>query len=389
MLNYRFANRKHREYKGVQLKISVDTLKDKKDWKDFLKLPWSIYENNQYWVPPLLVEVRETLDTGKNPFWKHAKREIFLARKDGHAVGRIVAVIDDNHNDFHNENTGFFGFFECTNDLEVARALWDTAKQWLARSGMKIMRGPANPSMNDENAFLLEGFDKPPAIMMPYTQPYYIDFAERYGFEKAKDLYAFIKYAKDGIPPRIEKIVNRIRKRTNVKIRPFNMKEFDRDVQFLKDIYNDAWEKNWGFVPMTSDEMDATGEKLKQFVDPELVLFAEIDDKPVAVTVTVPDINQVLKKLNGRLGPIEMLKFLYYKGKVAGVRSLIGGVIKEYRETGIIAVLYYETERANLRLGYEWCELGWNLEDNDLINRFDIAIGGKLYKKYRIYEMKI
>ena len=212
---------------------------------------------------------------------------------------------------------------------------------------------------------------------------------QNYFFKKAKDLYAFIKYAKDGIPPRIEKMINRIKKRTNVKVRPFSMKEYDRDVQFLKDIYNDAWEKNWGFVPMTNDEIDATGKKLKQFIEPKLVLFAEIDGKPVAVTVTVPDINPVLKKLNGRLGPIEMLKFLFYKRKVIGARSLIGGVIREYRETGIIAVLYYETEKANLQLGYEWCELGWNLEDNDLINRFDIAIGGKLYKKYRIYEMKI
>lgn len=371
------------------MNISTDILKNKKDWRDFLKLPWSIYKNNQYWVPPLLTEVRETLDTEKNPFWKHAKREIFLARKRDNAVGRIVAIVDDNHNDFHYENTGFFGFFECISDMEVAQALWDTAKKWLAKNGMKIMRGPVNPSMNDENAFLLEGFDKPPTILMPYTPPYYIDLAERYGFKKAKDLYAFIKYAKDGIPPRIEKMINRIKKRTNVKVRPFSMKEFDRDAQFLKDIYNDAWEKNWGFVPMTSDEMDATGKKLKQFVEPELVLFAEIDGKPVAVTVTVPDINQVLKKLNGRLGPIEMLKFLFYKRKVTGVRSLIGGVMREYRETGIIAVLYYETEKANLRLGYEWCELGWNLEDNDLINRFDTAIGGKLYKKYRIYEMKI
>ena len=249
--------------------------------------------------------------------------------------------------------------------------------------------GPVNPSMNDENAFLLEGFDKPPSVMMPYTPPYYLTLAEQYGFKKAKDLFSFIKYAKDGIPPRVEKMINRIKKRTNVKVRPFSMKNFDRDVQYLKNIYNAAWEKNWGFVPMTDEEIDITGKKLKQFVEPKLVLFAEMEGQPVAVTVTVPDINQILKKLNGRLGPIEMLKFLYYKNKITGARSLIGGVMKEYRETGIIAVLYYETEKANLKLGYEWCELGWNLEDNDLINRFDEAIGGKLYKKYRIYEKEI
>lgn len=369
--------------------IDIRTVETKKDWKDFLKLPWTIYKNNEYWVPPLLSEVRETLDIMRNPFWQHAKREVFLALQEDLPVGRIVAVVDENHNNFHNEKTGFFGFFECVNNSEVASILWDEAKKWLKVNGMDIMRGPVSPSMNDENAFLLEGFDKPPTVMMPYTPPYYLEQAERYGFKKAKDLLSFIKYAKDGIPPRIEKMINRIKKRTNVKVRPFNMRNFERDVQFLKDIYNAAWEKNWGFVPMTDAEIDITGKKLKQFVEPELVLFAEMDGRPVAVSVTVPDINQVLKRLNGRLGPIEMLKFLLYKRKITGARSLIGGVMKEYRETGIIAVLYYETEKANLRLGYEWCELGWNLEDNELINRFDEAIGGKLYKRYRIYEVKI
>ncbi len=371
------------------MSLCIETVKNQKDWESFLKLPWRIYKGNQYWVPPLLAEVREALDIKQNPFWKHAKREIFLARNRDNPVGRIVAVVDENHNEFHNEKTGFFGFFECVNDFEVAQALWDEVKKWLRIRGMEIMRGPTSPSMNDENSFLLEGFDKPPTVMMPYTLPYYLNLAERYGFKKAKDLYAFIKYAKDGIPPRIEKMVNRIKVRIDIKVRPFDMKKFERDAQFLKNIYNDAWEKNWGFVPMTDDEMNFSAKKLKQFADPELILFAEMDGRPVAVTVTIPDINQVLRRLNGRLGPIEMLKFLLYKKKITGVRSIIGGVMKKYRETGIIAVLYYETEKANLRLGYQWCELGWNLEDNDLINRFDMAIGGKLYKKYRIYEMRI
>ncbi len=364
-------------------------VESKGDLQKFLDLPWKIYKGNQYWVPPLLGEVRETLDTKKNPFWKHAQGAIFLAMDGDKPVGRITAVIDENHNRVHEEKTGFFGFFECIDDFDVAQTLWEEAKKFLKAGGMVMMRGPTSPSMNDENAFLLEGFDKPPTVMMPYSPPYYLKLAEQYGFRKAKDLYAYIKYAKDGIPPRIEKMIQRIRARTNVKVRPFNMKEFERDAQFLKDIYNSAWEKNWGFVPMTEEEMDLAAKKLKQFADPEIVLFAEMDGRPVAVSVTVPDINQVLIKLNGRLGPIEMVRFMLYKRNITGVRSLIGGVMREYRETGIIAVLYYETEMANLRLGYEWCELGWNLEDNELINRFDEAIGGKLYKKYRIYEIPI
>lgn len=371
------------------MNIEIVHLKTMYEMKHFLKLPWKIYKGNPNWVPPLLCELKKTLDPRKNPFWEHTWRKIFLALRGDEPIGRIVAIIDDNHNNFHQEKTGFFGFFECINDFEVARLLWDEAKRWLKTNGMSIMRGPVNPSMNDECGFLLEGFDKPPTVMMPYTPPYYLELAERYGFSKAKDLYALLKKVEDGIPERIEKMIERIKKKTKVKIRPFDMKNFKRDIQFLKDIYNSAWEKNWGFVPMTNKEMDLSAKKFKQFAAPELVLFAEIDNQPIGVSITIPDVNQVLKKLNGRLGPIEILKFLHYKKKIDGTRSLIGGVRKEYRKKGIFAVLYYETEKNAVRLGYKWGELGWNLEDNDLINRFDIAIGGRIYKKYRIFEMAI
>jgi GNAT superfamily N-acetyltransferase len=371
------------------MSLSTGCLINKKDWKQFLKLPGEIYRDNSHWVPPVSREVRNTLHTEKHPFWEHARREVFLVRKDDKVAGRVVAIVDDNHINFHGENTGFFGFFECIEDFEVARLLWDQAKRWLRHNGMDLIRGPLSPSMNDECGFLLDGFDKPPTVMMPYTQPYYLEFAERYGFQKAKDLYAFYKKVEDGIPQRIRKMVERIKKKTGVIIRPLAMNGFERDIQHLKDIYNSAWEKNWGFVPMTDKEIDLVAKKLKYFAEPELVLFAEIDNEPIGVSVTIPDINYVLKRLNGKLGPIEILKFLRYKRKIEGVRSLIGGVKKEYRNTGIIAVLSYETEKAAQRLGYKWGELGWNLEDNDLINRFDTAIGGKIYKKYRIYEMPI
>lgn len=369
--------------------LTITTVQDPKDLEDFLRLPWTIYKGNPYWVPPLLKEVKEMLDVDFYPFWKHACRELFLARDNGQTLGRIAAIVDDNHNKFHEEKTGFFGFYECVDNFDVSQALYETARKWLKDKSMDRMRGPASPSLNDECAFLLEGFDMPPTIMMPYNPEYYLRQAEKFGMHKVKDLYAFIKYAKDGIPPRIQKMIDRIKARTGVKIRPFNMKEFDRDNQYLKDIYNSAWEKNWGFVPMTEEEIDLATKKLKPFADPDLVLFAELDGKPVGLSVTVPDINQILIKLNGRLGLIEMLKFMYYKNKVTGVRSLIGGVKKEYRESGIIAAIYHETEMANLKHGYEWCELGWNLEDNDLINKFDSAIGGKIYKKYRFYEIDL
>jgi hypothetical protein len=369
--------------------LKIDIVQNKKDLKDFLALPWHIYKDDSCWVPPLLSEVKELLDTKKNPFWEHARKELFLVRKNGKVVGRIAAVVNDNHNNFHQEKTGFFGFFECINDYEVAKCLFDSAKEWCSKNNMKILRGPLSPSMNDECAFLLEGFDLPPVIMMAYTPPYYLELSERYGFKKAKDLYAFLFVEEEGIPERIIRIAEKVKKKTGVRIRAFDKKNFEKDVQSLKDIYNTAWEKNWGFVPLTEKEMDLTAKKLKSFYDPELVLFAEVNGEPVGVSVIVPDVNQMLKKLNGRLNLIGIIKALYYKRKIDGSRALIFGFKKEYRNFGLNAALFAETVLNGGRLGYKWCELSWNLEDNDLINNFDSAAGGKLYKKYRIYEMPI
>lgn len=367
----------------------IISVSDAKNFDKFIKFPFSIYKDSPYWVPPLISEIKDILGE-KNPFWRHAEKALFIVEDDfGNVKGRIAGIIDHNHNSFWNDKTGFFGFFESVNDCEVSFLLFDTVTKWLKEKGFNKIRGPVNPSMNDECGFLLEGYDSMPVIMMPYTHPYYIELAEKYGFKKAKDLYALIKYISQGIPHRISSMIKNIEKKTAVKVRCLDMKNFSRDVSILKDIYNSAWEKNWGFVPMTDEEISNAAEKLKSFVDPELVLFAYIDNIPVGVSVTVPDINPVIKKMNGKTGIFEILKFLYYRRKVEGLRSLIGGVKKEFRNTGIIAVLYYYTELAASKKGYKWCELGWNLEDNDLINRFDEAIGGKIYKRYRIFEKDI
>lgn len=367
--------------------IDLKVVKTKDDLSKFIKLPWKIYKDDMYWVPPLIAEVEELLNRDKNPFWKHADRELFLALKDKEVIGRIAAVIDDNHNNFHNEKTGFFGFFECINDSEVADILLNNAKEWCKSKGMNLLRGPISPSTNDEWGLLIEGFDSSPVIMMPYNPEYYRDLLERYGLKKAKDLFAFIKKA--GVPERIAKLVQRVKRKHNVTVRQIDMKHFDRDVQIIKDIYNSAWEKNYGFVPMTEDEMNLMAKKLKPMAIPPLILFAEINGEPVGSSITIPDYNQILKKLNGKLNLIGILKYLYYKNKVDGTRSIVFGIKKEHRSTGINTVLYYETEMAGLKLGYKWCELSWNLEDNDLINKFDEAVGGKLYKKYRVFEVSI
>jgi len=371
--------------------ISINIVETKQDFNDFLLLPWKIYKGSEFWVPPLISQVKETLDVNKYPFWLHARRELYIARQNGETVGRIAAIVDDNHNKFHEEKMGFFGFFESINDIEVAGTLFDQAKKWCKEQGMTHMRGPASPSLNDECAFLLEGFNMKPTFMMPYTPKYYINLSESYGLKKSKDLLALLKYTKWGIPSRFEKMALRVKKKyPELKIRSFNLNNFDVEVPKLIKVYNSAWEKNWGFVPMTYEEMLHTAKSIKMFGDPDLIKIAEIDGKAVGIGITVPNLNEVLEKLNGKLGPIEMLKFLYYKNKVKGMRTLIGGTIKEYRNTGIIAAIYYETELGVARgKKYEWSELGWNLEDNYLINEFDMAAGAKIYKKYRLYEMEI
>jgi len=368
--------------------IEVEMVGDRSSFKNFINLPWKIYKTDPHWVPPLKRDMKEVFNIHKYPFWRHAERQLYITWKNGEVVGRIAAIIDKNYNHFHNEKMGFFGFFESIHDYEVAAALFDAANNWLRIKGMEIVRGPMNPSTNDECAFLLEGFNQDPVVMMPYNPKYYLDFAEQYGFYKSKDLYAYIKSQTD-VPDRIRKFVDRVKKRENIVVRPINFKKFKEEVEKIKDVYNASWEKNWGFVPMTDDEMNYMAKKLKMIADPELALIAEVDGNPIGIVVTIPDINPILKIVNGKFGPLQILQFLYYRKKMRGTRSILFGLKPGYRRTGINTLLFYESVIAGAKLGYKWVEMSWNLEDNDLINRFDQAVGGKLYKKYRIYEMKL
>ena len=369
-------------------KTEIRPVTNKTDLYKFIRLPWKIYKDNQHWVPPLIRDVKFKLNREKHPFFEFARVELFIAENGNEIVGRIAAIVNERHNEFHNEKLGFFGMFESVDDVETARLLYTAAEDWCRKEGMERILGPVNLSMNDECGFLLEGFDLDPAIMMPYTLEYYLKLSEECGYVKAKDLYAYFK-GEVGVVDRIAKLVERVKRKEDVVVRPLDMKNLKRDVEIIKDIYNAAWEVNWGFVPMTPAEMDLMAKELKPIAEPELVLFAEVKGEPVGVAITLPDLNLVLKKLNGKLGPIQLLKFLYYKRKIKALRSIIFGLKKEYRRTGINVVLYYETEVRGAKIGYESCEMSWNLEDNDLINRFDEAVGGKLYKKYRLYEKSL
>ena len=358
----------------------------------FIKLPWQIYKDDLYWVAPLLVERKDFLNKEKNPFFKHSEVVFYLAERNGRTVGRIAGIVNHNHIEYHQEKAGFFGFFECVNDYEVAKALLDKVRDWLRSKGMEIMRGPANFSSNEEWGFLLEGFDSRPVIMMTYNPPYYLEFMERYGMVKARDLYAYFIDEASYPPQRVVRMAESIRKKQNVRIRSINMKKFETEVGGIKEIYNSAWSRNWGFVPMTDEEFDHLAKSLKQIVDPHMIFIAEAEGKPAGFSLALPDFNQVLARLNGRLFPLGILKLFWHtkiRNKIDGVRIIIMGVVPEFQKRGIDTVFYVQSFDVGVKRGYRWAEMSWVLEDNTLMNRVMKLLGAKLYKKYRIYEMRI
>lgn len=367
------------------MEMTVRPVRGERELAAFVDLPWQVYRDSPYWVPPLRSEVRELLDPAKNPFWEHAERELFAAFEGDAIVGRVAAIVDRRHDEVHEERAGFFGFFECLPRFEIAAALLDAARAWCRGRGATFLRGPASPSSNDEYGFLLEGYSSRPAVMMPYNPPHYLAYAERAGFAKVKDLYAFAKVIDGGIPDRVERLMRRLARTSRFTFRTFDPRHFDRDAAIIKRIYNGAWEKNWGFVPLTDREMDLAAKKLRGFFDPRLIVIAELDGQPAGIALTVPNVNEVLVHLNGELGPLGLAKFLWHRPRIRGCRSLLGGCLPEYRQTGLIAQLFVESFRRAIGR-YSWCELSWNLEDNDLINRFDAEIGGTLYKKYRLVQ---
>ncbi len=372
-----------------EIKIFSFTNNDKKKWKSFVKFPYSLYKNSPYWVPPLLSDQKILLNPDKHPFYEHASANFFLATIDNQVVGRIAAIIDNNHNKIHNEKTGFFGFFETIENYQVAKKLYNACKSWIYNQGMTNFRGPANPCLNEDCGFLTDAFDLPPVIMMPYNPPYYIDYAEKFGFKKAADLYAYYIDNNRKIPDKLMKVINIVNKKEKVKIRPFNLKNFNKDAKSVWHIYNKAWKKNWGFVPMTENEFNYLAKNLKQVVEPELALFAEINGRPVGFSLSVPDINQALIHTNGRLFPFGLIKLLWYSKKIDMIRTIIMGVIPEYQRIGIDALFYYKTWMNAVKKGYVKDEMSWVVESNKMMRRSAEMLGGKIYKIYRLYEMKI
>ena len=364
--------------------MRVLEVKAAKDLDRFIELPFSLYSNDPYYIPQLRKEQRAHFSQ-KNPFFMHAAVKYFVAEKEGRIVGRICSIINTRHREFQQEDSGFFGFFESENDTDVVRALLDVVSADLKAEGMKVMRGPMNFSTNEECGLLIEGYDEDPMIMTVYNPPYYNDLMERCGMTKAKDLYAYIYDMKESLPEKVLRVAAIAEKR-GITVRPIDKRKFADEMMVFKEVYNAAWEKNWGFIPLTDEELFYLGERLRQIVVPDLTLIAEHGGRPVGFLGMVPDFNVVLKQMKGSLNPLSILKALYYSRKIRGLRLLLLGITREFRNKGVDAVLLREVFPAMLKGKYQRVEFSWILEDNIPIQRIVEMAGGRLYKKYRIYE---
>jgi hypothetical protein len=366
--------------------IEIVPVQTPKDLRQFIRLPWKIYKEDPCWVPPLILDIKKLLNKSKNPFFEHSTADFFLARRSGEYVGRIAAILNNNHNRFHLENTAFFGFFESIDDTAVSDALLDRAIQWAKDHGTTEIRGPMNYSTNDTVGMLVEGFDTNPFIMMPHNPPYYARLMKHAGFEKAMDFFAWYLDTKYGLNPKIIRVGERVLKEEGIRIRNPDMKRFKDEVSIMQRIYNDAWSNNWGFVPMTDAEFAHMADDLKSVIDPRIVLFAEKNDEPVAFSLMLPDYNCVLKKINGRLFPLGLPMLLYHARHITRLRNMALGIVKKIQNfSGLGAALYYESFRQGMAAGYRTCEFSWTLETNHLINRSMKIFGADMYKRYRVY----
>ena len=371
-------------------RIEVTEVKTRAERDAFIEFQWEIYRNDPAWVPPLILERKEFLERKKHPFFEHGDAALFLARAGGKIVGRIMASDDPNYNALHKTNVGCFGLFECVKDQAVADALLEAAANWLRARGRDEIMGPIDYSTNYVCGLLVEGFEFPPTLLTSHNPPYYAALIEGLGFAKVMDFYAWWFSEPQRAVARLRRLAAALKKRHSVTIRQGNLTDLRGESRRLREIYNEAWKDNWGFVPFTQNEFEFMTQELKQLVVPEFTLIAESGGEPVGFLLCLPDINVALKKINGRLTryglPIGLAKLLYYKSRIRTVRLIALGIKPGYRRGGIAEMLVLQViEEAMIKRGLSG-ETSMTLENNHLMNRFLAAIGAQKYKTYRIYQ---
>jgi GNAT superfamily N-acetyltransferase len=356
----------------------------------FIELPYRLNAATAHWVPPLRRDQRTLLDRLRHPFHEHAQVEYFLALRGKCPVGRIAVLENFRHNQVHGEKIGFFGFLDAEDDAEVFALLLRGAEAWCRRRGLTALRGPCSFSTNEECGLLVENHHCDPMVMMPYHLPYYQSHVEGCGYGKAEDLLCFwIVWEK--VPERIQRLADGAQRRLErlghtVRIRPLDPKRWEAEVDLVKRLYNKAWERNWGFVPLTDAEMDFLAGELRPIVDPNLVLFVEVDGEPAAMTIALPDYNQVLKVMDGRLGPVQLALALWMRRRLHRMRLLMMGVLPEFRGRGLEVMMYRDLGHGAAARGIKACEFSWILERNTPMIHQALAFGCREYRRYRLYE---
>ncbi len=360
-----------------------------KELKAFVDFPHALFELDKQYVPELFIAQKDLLSPGKHPFHDHSKIQLFLAYEGKKVVGRIAAIHNTNHNTFNKTNEGFFGFFDVIKDYEVAKLLLDAAHDWLKEKGFDRILGPVNFSTNETCGLLIEGFDSPPVMMMTYNPPYYAEFLEKYGYIKHVDLWAYLIEShdfKDKSVRLLQAFEERLKSK-NITIRKVDLRQFEKEVRSIEEIYNSAWDKNLGFVPMTDDEFKYMAKDMKMILDPDFCLIAEHEGKAIGFALCIPDLNEILIKIKrGRLLPFGIFRLLFERKKIKRLRIIALGVVEGYRKLGIEACFYGKIINSGLQKGFTSAEASWVLENNDMMNQAVKNINGKLYKKYRIYE---
>ena len=356
--------------------------------REFVELPYELHRNAPTFVPPLRRDEHRRFDRRHNPFLDHATMSCWVAVDGRRVLGRIAAIDDRLHNEVHREAVTWFGFFDAA-DVQVAKRLLESVEQHAVRQGSAVVRGPVNPSLNESAGLLIEGFDDPPCVLMPYNPPAYPGFVEEAGYAKVKDLFAWALDLTAPLPERVVRIADRVRERFGITIRCADLKRFDAELDVLKRLYRTAWVDNWGFVPPTDAEIRQLAIDLRPVADSELILFAEMAGEPVGCAVSIPDLNQVLARMNGRLWPTGIIHFLRRRRIVTRGRMLMLGVVPKARRLGLLPLLMVEARERGLRRGLVSAEVGWTLEDNDLINNGIEAAGGRRYKTYRLYQKPV
>lgn len=373
-----------------QIRISKVSSQSERD--AFIEFQWHIYEKDPAWVPPLIIERREFLNRDKHPFYEHGDAALFLATRDEKIVGRIMASDDPNYNALHRSNVGCFGLFESIEDVDVARALFDAAIDWLRQRGRTEILGPIDYSTNYVCGLLIDGFEHSPTILTAHNPPYYSRLIEANGFEKEVDWYAWWFDPKNAPVSRLRRLVEARMRKSSANIRPINLRDLAGESERLAAVFNEAWKNNWGFVPFTPAESAHMAKEMRPIIDPRMTLIAEIDNAPVAFVICVPDIHVALKHIDGRLTryglPIGLIKLLWRRRKIRTARFVALGVLEKYRRTGIAEMLVLRVLEEGASRGF-CAELSMTLEDNVMVNRFIEAMGASKYKTYRIYRRSL